>query len=377
MPPPFPKSKAHNVIRRVAPAFWAYLFLCLPGFARGQEGNPAPVPPPAAAPAANADANAADPAVAEQPMGLVDGECLRYTVRVWKGLGALGMNVGHAAFTVRAENYRGRPVWTLHGSAHGGAFGYTTATDILSHLQRADVAPVDSYYEQRGSEERRKWLVFTAGAPAAPVPGGATAPTAPAAGQHAVFLKHKHCAKGEPCADPNHLVTQTRGGWFSKREVVRVHCNDAECYRPAHCVWEQRIDNVLPVPGYDLLATLYLARSLPLVVGADPQRVLVVSDKDLWWVDIRTLAEQDIEVPAGTFRAKRIVLDATAVNPGTESKFEGLFGIKGSIELWVDAQKGFPVRIQGVVPLGIDLNVDVSLVSRDVVEDTEIVHRQE
>ena len=48
---------------------------------------------------------------------------------------------------------------------------------------------------------------------------------------------------------------------------------------------------------------------------------------------------------------------------GSETdKFEGLFGIHGSISIWCEANSGVPIRIDGVVPAGpIDLDATIEL----------------
>jgi hypothetical protein len=76
-----------------------------------------------------------------------------------------------------------------------------------------------------------------------------------------------------------------------------------------------------------------------------------------------------METAAGTFDVVEIVLEPSAY-PGEDleeekqEKFEGLFGIHGSIHLWADRTTGIPVRIQGDLPIGpITLGIDVGLKS--------------
>ena len=58
-------------------------------------------------------------------------------------------------------------------------------------------------------------------------------------------------------------------------------------------------------------------------------------------------------------------LEDTANEP-EEAKFKGLFGLKGSIEIWLEANSGVPIWISGTVPAGpIDVGVEARL--REVV----------
>ena len=74
------------------------------------------------------------------------------------------------------------------------------------------------------------------------------------------------------------------------------------------------------------------------------------------------------ETPAGRFSAVQVLLTAERHpdEPEPESdkkeKFSGLFGLKGTIQLWVDRKTGVPVRIMGEVPAGpITLDADILL----------------
>ena len=75
-----------------------------------------------------------------------------------------------------------------------------------------------------------------------------------------------------------------------------------------------------------------------------------------------------METTSGTFfDVIEIVLEPEAF-PGEEigdkaERFEGVFGINGSIHLWVEKKTGVAVRIQGDLPIGgvITLGIDVVL----------------
>ena len=81
------------------------------------------------------------------------------------------------------------------------------------------------------------------------------------------------------------------------------------------------------------------------------------------------MARSAASTPAGTFDAVQIRLDPAPfpgekVGEKKKRRFEGLFGLRGSIHLWVEKNTGVPVRIQGKLPVGpIDLGIEVDLQS--------------
>ena len=79
-------------------------------------------------------------------------------------------------------------------------------------------------------------------------------------------------------------------------------------------------------------------------------------------VTVRAVRRERCTVPAGTFDALRLELIPTPAPgmPKTE-RFQGLFGLSGTIIIHVDAVRKIPLRIRGVVPMGIDINAEVVL----------------
>jgi hypothetical protein len=45
---------------------------------------------------------------------------------------------------------------------------------------------------------------------------------------------------------------------------------------------------------------------------------------------------------------------------GKSEKFKGLFGIHGSLSIWLEKETGVPVSIEGILPAG-PLNVGINL----------------
>ena len=98
-----------------------------------------------------------------------------------------------------------------------------------------------------------------------------------------------------------------------------------------------------------------------------------VADKlDLWEIVLRRGKAEQLETDAGVFNAVQLLFEPRPYK-GEElgeraqeraKKFEGLFGLQGSIELWVEAKTGVPLLIAGEIPVGpIDLDIDVLLQS--------------
>jgi hypothetical protein len=90
----------------------------------------------------------------------------------------------------------------------------------------------------------------------------------------------------------------------------------------------------------------------------------------VWRVKVARGATKWQEVAAGKFECAQMLLTAglEAGEPdpeGDPGKFQGLFGIQGTIRIWFDAKTGVPVLIQGELPIPVplvgDLDVSVEL----------------
>ena len=102
-----------------------------------------------------------------------------------------------------------------------------------------------------------------------------------------------------------------------------------------------------------MLSALLLPRVL-LSNGLEETEAMLLDRDNLWRLILRRGAESRIEVPAGVFDAVAIRFEADAP-PGEvldDEQFEGLFGIHGSIHLWVHAQTGIILKVEGEVPAG-------------------------
>jgi hypothetical protein len=130
-------------------------------------------------------------------------------------------------------------------------------------------------------------------------------------------------------------------------------------------VWDEAESRAVPPGSVDLLTAVYLARSL-VREGRSETTFPVVDKLKLWNLTIRRGPFKVIEVPAGRFRCAQVLLQ-TAVPPGEpvdKKGFQGLFGIQGSIKIWMEATTGVPVLISGELPVPViktlDLNIKLS-----------------
>lgn len=160
--------------------------------------------------------------------------------------------------------------------------------------------------------------------------------------------KDRHC---DGCDAAEH---QIEGGWPG---AGRRHC--AKCRRQEHRAWRPAGTRVVPANSVDVLSALHLARSM--VRGGLQEVRFALLDRDRHWDVLLTLGEQSaISTPAGIFRCRAVKLTPTP--PGGEQsdeRLEGLFGMQGSLSLWMEERSGVPVRIEGVLPIG-PLEVDAS-----------------
>ncbi len=162
-----------------------------------------------------------------------------------------------------------------------------------------------------------------------------------------------HC-KG--CDDKKHFVS---GSWPWQKDE---HCK--KCKRHEHRVWKDPKLREIPAGTFDMLTAVHLARSM-VIDGRACMEFPLVDRSDLWRLQLTRGKSKEIETSAGKFRCVAIELRTSAPEgtAGSETdKFEGLFGIHGTISIWMEAGSGVPVRIDGTVPAGpIELDATIEL----------------
>lgn len=249
---------------------------------------------------------------------------------VYRGIltkAGVSVDAGTATFTVtRNDDERIQ----LTACAVGEKFGYSLATKIISILGTDRLGPQHYEYLQQGSESRLKQVDFEP--------------------KSAVYRRYKHCAELD-CEIAEHRIDG-------------AHCPDRDCRIPAHMHWKVRHEHEFTQRHFDMLSAVYFARGLPLEPGAPPIEVPVLNDHDRWIVRASAKRGGRLRVKAGIFDTVKIILDPTPA-PGTtpEERFTGLFGLNGTIEIWLDRKTIRPLLVRGQLPFGfMDLSAKVELI---------------
>ncbi len=264
------------------------------------------------------------------------GERTEYDGYVFKG--PVRFHVGEATFAVRARG-GGDPCVVLFGLATGGKFGYAVRAEVESVLDPTSLRVRTHAMSQTGSERRFKRLLFQK--------------------DQILYMKKKHC-KDPNCRDPNHMVEVTEYWGIIPTGTKTVHCMG--CKKLSHYVWKVRGKHETKEPFLDMLTALFVARTCEFSVGSSFV-VPVVQDRDRWYVTVTAVKEQKVTVDAGTFNCLQVILQPkSAVEGQKEGRFTGLFGINGSIKVWLDKKTRLPVRILGSIPFAfMDLHCEVCL----------------
>ena len=221
----------------------------------------------------------------------------------------------------------------ISAQARGGYMGYTLKHSIDARIlpQKWPRVIVRDY--QTGSENRRREVMY------GERQGKAMS----------WYRRDRHC---RTCDRKEHYVKNL----FSDEH----HCKG--CKRGEHRDWDAPKMQQVPPGALDMISAIFLARELVRTQTASVQFPLL--DKDGWWNMTMVLGERaNIETPAGTFACQAVKLDPQPPK-GKESKkeFKGLFGIHGTLSIWLHAKTGVPVKIEGLVPVGpIDLDVAIVL----------------
>lgn len=270
-----------------------------------------------------------------------DGEVLDYQVQVdiavlgSTGLGSFQLSSGTEEFRRGIGEQAGPPTrmaW-VRGRAMGSYLNYTLDHVIESRMLPQDWPRVIHRDTQSGTENRKHEVMY------------GTRDGQPMSWYRA----DRHC-KG--CESPEHML---EGSWpFSKDH----HCKD--CDRPEHRVWRKPTTQEIPPGAVDMLSAIHVARAM--VREGMRELAFPVLDRDEYWqVTLQRDERREIETLAGAFDCCSIKLTPVAADGKDSERFKGLFGIHGSLSIWLEAASGVPVMIQGTVPLG-PFEVDVALV---------------
>jgi len=173
------------------------------------------------------------------------------------------------------------------------------------------------------------------------------------------FRSDGHC---RGCENKEHF---TEPAWlWSKAE----HCK--KCKKLEHRTWKDPVARSVPVGTLDMLSAVYLARTLVkdnLPDGSFP----VIDRQKVWEVTLLRGKTKKIETEAGTFDCQLVKLATKFLAEENDkevennsSQFTGLFGIQGTIQIWLEKNSGVPVLIEGELPVPLPLvdKLDVRVV---------------
>jgi len=228
----------------------------------------------------------------------------------------------------------GKRVGWIRGHAVGSALNYD-----LDHMIETRILPqawphVIYRDTQRGSENRKRELMY-----------------GERDGQPSTWYRHDgHCGG---CNREEHML---EGAWPFTSEH---HCK--RCRRGEHRVWRKPTIQEAPAGSLDMLSAIFLARSL-VREGRDSVDFSLLDKKAYWVVKLTRAGRRIIETPAGSFECVEVKLDPELPPEKKEGRFRGLFGIHGSLSIWLHEASGVPVEIGGMLPVGIlDLAMSIRL----------------
>jgi hypothetical protein len=165
------------------------------------------------------------------------------------------------------------------------------------------------------------------------------------------FNEDHHCPG---CSKPEHFVESI---WpWSKSH----HCDG--CKLMEHRQWDVSITRPTLPGAVDLLSAVYLARSM-IEAGSSQETFPVLDEDKLWILTVRAGGKRAIDTPAGRFDCVLVELETKVPQGEARDKgdFAGLFGIKGTIHIWMDAAAGVPVQITGDLPVPVIGKLDVNV----------------
>jgi hypothetical protein len=218
--------------------------------------------------------------------------------------------------------------------ARGSHFGYDLEHELYVRILPQKWPRFDYRDTHRGSENKIRYLKLG-------VQDGKSI---------ASYQRNKHC---QGCERLEHFV-KARFFFESDR-----HCPG--CKRAEHRVWtDPPLERAVPADSVDMLSAVFLGRTM-VMAGLESTTFHLVDREELWEVTVVRGELVTVETPSGRYRAHEVELlpRKPAGEPRDEDeRFEGLFGIRGTIKVYLEQKSGVPVRISGEVPLGI-FSIDV------------------
>jgi hypothetical protein len=130
--------------------------------------------------------------------------------------------------------------------------------------------------------------------------------------------------------------------------------------------WEDRSSFPIGPDVNDILYTLYFARDIGDRVGNKKYYWFVEKTK-IWKTRVTITGEENLDIGrAGKFDALKVAIEPDYTDdPETGEKFSGLFGVTGSLEVWVDKKTRIPLIVRGQVPFVYILRPTVTVILQD------------
>ncbi len=222
----------------------------------------------------------------------------------------------------------------VESTATGSHFGYKLHEELKSRLLPQDYPRIYYTDTQSGTENRKKELKLG-------LQGGKWIDW---------YRNDGHC-KG--CNNREHFVDSN---WLWGKPS---HCDG--CKRGEHRVWRPNTQRDVPPGTVDMLSAVYLARGM-IQEGRTEVELQLVDETKLWNVKLSQGARKRLKVPAGRFDCVEVRLMSSVPKgePPPKDGFEGLFGLRGTIQIWLDSKSGVPVEIRGEFPIKLlSTNLDV------------------
>lgn len=241
------------------------------------------------------------------------GEHLHY-----KGYVFGWLPVGDAWFDVHRDTYRGGDAYRFDARALGRYLIYTLDIRLSSFVDASTLRSLEFRRKEVGTEKREYAVIFD--------------------------------------RDAGRATYRRKPGKFASVEQM-----DAT-------PWENRSTYPVSPEVNDILYTLYFARDIGDRVG-NKKYYLFVEKTKIWKAMVAVTGEKRIDLgTAGTFDALKIAIEPDYTDePEMGEKFSGLFGVEGSLEVWVDKRTRIPLIVRGRVPFTRFFRPTVTVILRDYV----------
>ncbi len=160
-------------------------------------------------------------------------------------------------------------------------------------------------------------------------------------------------------------------------ERVRSYRSDTSSGAPRGTrIWRPAQFAPVPEGAMDSIVGVYLLRTM-LLAGEEEVEFPMLDKERLWWVHSELGETRRVDTHVGSFEARAVRIASTRLDlsadvdeqiaklerpDAPDPDFEGPFGIRGDIRLWVEQTTGVPLWIEGDLPIGpITLNLDIRL----------------